>query len=199
MAFGTGDFTLELWVNPVALNNNGAPGMIDLATGTGGRGSLFLYNNLVTWLSGGTTFAIVGSTLSLSTWAHIAVARASGSTKMFINGTQVGSTFTDATSYASGTNYIGVQASSAYGFNGSITNVRFVKGVAVYTANFTPPSPNLAATQSANTNGNPSAAITGTQCSLLLDMTTSGTFLTDDSTHNFTITNSGATWSSSHP
>jgi hypothetical protein len=185
IAFGTGDFTVEMWVNPVQLNNNGAPGLIDLANGGGaGRGSLFIYNNLVTWLSGAATFAIVGSTLSLNAWSHIAVARASGSTKMFINGVQSGSTYADSTSYASGTNYIGVQASSAYGFYGSITNVRYVKGVAVYTSNFTPPTTNL-------------TAISGT--SLLLDMTTSGTFLTDGSTNNFTITNSGATWSSATP
>ena len=185
LAFGTGDFTVELWVNPVLLNNNAAPGIIDLATGTGGRGSLFLYNNLVTWLSGGTTFAIVGSTLSLNTWAHIAVARASGQTKMFINGVQAGSTFADSTSYASGTNYIGVQASSAYGFEGGITNVRFVKGTAVYTSNFTPPTA-------------PLTAVSGTQ--LLLDATNAKNAVTDGSTNNFTVTNNGnIVWSPSNP
>jgi hypothetical protein len=75
--------------------------------------------------------------------------------------------------------------------NGYLSNLRIVKGTAVYTAPFTPATTNLTATQSANVNGNPSAAITGTQTSLLLNTYSSGYFLTDSSVNSFTVTNNG--------
>jgi hypothetical protein len=66
-----------------------------------------------------------------------------------------------------------------YGVIGYLANVRIVKGVAVYTGNFTSPIAPLQATQSAGTN---ISAITGTQTALLLNGC-SGAFLADSSTN----------------
>ena len=108
---------------------------------------------------------------------------------------------TDTTNYNQ--SYLWVGSNAGGGtllFAGNVTNLRAVKGVAVYTANFTTPTTNLASTQSANQNGNPSAAITGTQTGLLLDYATNATLLTDSSSYAMTITNWGtATWSSINP
>jgi len=62
---------------------------------------------------------------------------------------------------------IGGPTNAAYGtfFNGYVSNVRIVKGVAVYTGNFLKPTSIFATTQSAGTN---ISAITGTQTSLLI-------------------------------
>jgi hypothetical protein len=71
--------------------------------------------------------------------------------------------------------------------NGYLSNFRMVKGVAVYTNNFTVPSSPLAITQSAS--GAFIQAITGTQTSLL---TCNGPTIIDGSTNAFTITNNGS-------
>ena len=62
-----------------------------------------------------------------------------------------------------------------------MTNVRVVKGVCVYTGNFTTPTAPLQATQPAGTN---IAAITSTSTSLLLNAN-SGAFLADNSTNSY--------------
>ncbi len=84
--------------------------------------------------------------MSPSTWYHIAVCRASGSTKMFINGTQTGSTYTDANNYGTsaplgiGTYWSAGSPVTTLTLNGYIDDLRITKGYARYTSNFTPPT-----------------------------------------------------------
>ena len=62
---------------------------------------------------------------------------------MFLNGTQTGSTYTDSNVYvnASLRPYIGVSGYNGLGFfPGYIDDLRVTKGVARYTATFTPPA-----------------------------------------------------------
>jgi len=118
------------------------------------------------------------STITTNTWYHVALVRSSTSTvTAYLNGV-AGTPVTSLTSSntygnASNTLSIGFKADPQY-FNGYVSNYRLVKGVAVYTSNFTPSTLPLPATQSANVYGNPSAAITGTQTSLLVPGTTGG-------------------------
>jgi hypothetical protein len=136
-AFGTGDFTIEAWVRPT--NFTSGPIIVDFRTGdpqicptlyisTGG---------VVLYYTNGAT-RITGSTLSINTWYHIALCRSSASTKLFVNGTQVGSTYSDTNNYVEKPAYI-----SAYGggttfgnLNGYIDEFR-ISNSARYTANFT--------------------------------------------------------------
>lgn len=160
-----------------------------------------LSSALQIYYGAGTGTNLPGPAVSSNTWYHVAITRASSSLKLFLNGTQQGSTATDNTNYNQSYLWVGVNAGAGASFYpGYITNLRAVKGVAVYTANFTTPTTNLGATQSANENGNPSAAITGTQTGMLLNATTNATLLTDSSSYAMTITNNGtATWSSTAP
>jgi hypothetical protein len=96
--------------------------------------------------------------------------------------TYVGDTTTTAPAYIAASYVPGGR------ITGYISNFRIVKGVAVYTGNFTVPTDPLSATQSASTN---IAAITGTQTSLLLNTPNSASFITDSSVNNFTVTNTG--------
>lgn len=141
--FGTGDFTIEMWfyLNNIVDNKylidfrptstNGAYPAIYIADS-----SLYYYTN--------TTQAISAtSALSATTWYHVAVCRSGTSTKMFLNGTQVGSTYSDSTNYLCDTNrpFIGIASRSLSNeMNGYIDDLRITKGYARYTANFTPPT-----------------------------------------------------------
>ena len=144
-AFGSGDFTIEMWV--YAATTGTAKGLYDSRpSGTNGAYA-FIYldsSNVISYLinSGGGT--ITGTALSVSTWYHVAVARSGTSTKLFLNGVQVGSTLTDSNTYLNaGTSrpFIGANASSlgSY-FNGYIDDLRVTKGIARYTTTFTPPT-----------------------------------------------------------
>lgn len=144
--FGTGDYTVEMWVYPITLSSDQK--FLDLrsasdannGTNANGRNWLFDYTTTLRLYENGAA-RITGGTLSTGSWQHIAVSRQSGSTRMFINGTQVGSTYSssyDLTKTALGTPAIGSKNGSAANFfNGYIDEVR-ISNTARYTANFTP-------------------------------------------------------------
>jgi hypothetical protein len=168
---GTGDFTIECWMYQTAATGEGtlfyvnATGGINLFTSIGGnwgiaRAGVAVDNNF-------------GAPPAFNTWNHLAVSRSGSTIKAFINGSQVFSG-TNTSNYTTGSSLIA--SSNSFGtITGYISNLRLVKGTAVYTSNFTPPTTQL-------------TAITGT--SLLVCQ--SSTFI-DNSTNNFTITVNGNT------
>jgi hypothetical protein len=142
--YGTGDFTIELWLY---LNNTTADMNIfsNLSSG-GGTNPHIYFDNSSDRIYYYTTGAnrITSSVVVANTWYHVAVSRASGSTRMFINGTQVGSTYTDTNDYgASAPLWLGTSFNISSTLNGYIDDLRITKGVARYTANFTPPTSQL--------------------------------------------------------
>ena len=189
--FGTGDFTIEAWIYTISYQSSS---FIISSSGTGG---LFFGFN-VTGLNFGYGRTSVGwdyqptNTLSLNTWYHVALTRSGTSIRMFVNGTQYGTTQTSSQAYDLGvtSTTIGSQG-NAYLYGGYISNLRVVKGVAVYTSNFVPPAGPLNNSQVANQSGAPSAAVTVSQTSLLLNTAFGTNFLVDGSINNLTITNVG--------
>jgi len=144
-AFGTGDFTIEMWVRTTNLTNNnivydGRPFNINgnyITWYIGSNGSLNLFVNSAIRISGS------ASAISTNTWYHIAVSRSGTSTKMFIDGTQVGSTYTDSNNYLNTTSRPAIGISGGYldnPLNGYMDDLRITKGIARYTTNFTPPT-----------------------------------------------------------
>ena len=189
LALGTGDFTVETWVYL-----SSAPGeyaVIDCA-GTGQFGFLINSTDIVAYASvdQAYTFATV---VSAGAWHHIAFCRVGTTLTCYLDGVSVGTPATTAYDFLSPDTFnIGRNAGANNSFfNGYISNLRIVKGTAVYTAPFTPATVNLTATQSANVNGNPSAAITGTQTALLLNTYSGAGFLSDASVNDFAVTNNG--------
>ena len=148
-AFGSGDFTIECWVYFNSLS--GAQIIYD------GRPSTAQTTQPTIYTSGSTLYyytnsgnRITATTLSVSTWYHIALTRSGTDTKLFVNGTQSGSTYTDSTVYTNsdGRPFIGADSfnnGSPPGnfMNGFIDDLRITKGIARYTANFTPPTAEL--------------------------------------------------------
>lgn len=136
---GTGAFTIEFWTYVPVITGNQC--FVDMRIGG------FAAVGIVIYLAGTTlTFYTIGSAritsvgaVTAATWTHIALARSGTSTKLFVNGTQVGSTYTDSNSYIANTPNIGRFFDGTGGqLTGFITNFRIVKGTAVYTSNFTP-------------------------------------------------------------
>jgi hypothetical protein len=144
--YGTRNFTIEFWFYMSALAGSG--NFYVLYDGrpsvtTGAYVNLAINNATPESYVNGTTI-ITGSALSANTWYHFAYARSGSSTKMFINGTQVGSTYTDNTNYINAANrpVIGTSGFSigSSNFNGYINDLRITRGYARYTSNFTPPT-----------------------------------------------------------
>jgi hypothetical protein len=142
-AFGSGDFTIEMWIYPTAANSrmlyDGRP-----TSAIGLQPTIYLNaSNLLTFYTNGSD-RITGSAPTLNTWQHIALVRSSGSTKLYISGTQTGSTYTDANVYVNGATrpIIGADGGNTANQNyaGYIDDLRVTKGIARYTANFTPPT-----------------------------------------------------------
>lgn len=141
-------FTIEAWVylttNNAASNHCIASNYQNSANGwalqTGSSGKM-CFN------ASGDGFDITGTTtLSTSTWYHVAVSGSAGSIKLFINGIQEGSTYTGATSLNSTaiTTVGGLWAGALFNtFFGYIDELRITKDVARYTSNFTPPTEQL--------------------------------------------------------
>jgi hypothetical protein len=192
-AMGTGDFTWESWVYPTSSLDYQC--FIDTRTQplTGGDDTGFYFGTNFNTLAPiyYTTNLQFESTVSmtLNAWNHVALTRNNGTVTLWVNGAS-GGTQSNATDLTQQRVLIGGDGlGTALNLIGSISNLRMVKGVAVYTGAFTVPTAPLAATQSAGTN---ISAITGTQTSLLLNTVVGANFLADSSTNNFTVTNNGS-------
>jgi hypothetical protein len=139
--YGTGDFTIEFWLY---LNSTGLQTIISqLSSNPQVKPHIYYSSGVKLYVNGADV--ITGGTLTVSTWNHIAVSKSGSSTKLFINGTQSGSTYTDTNNYGTTSPLI----IADYGFptptganqlNGYINDLRITKGYARYTANFTPPT-----------------------------------------------------------
>jgi hypothetical protein len=143
--YGTGDFTIEFWLY---MNSISADQTIfsNLTSDTSVNPHIYYASGGGIRYFTGSSNRITGSTLSINTWYHIAVCRASGSTRMFINGTQTGSTYTDANNYGTtaplgiATYWVSGSPATASTLNGYIDDLRVTKGYARYTSNFTAPT-----------------------------------------------------------
>ena len=196
--YGTGDFTAEAWVyrsaawtaqnilfgqwsgstggttlSWVVLTSNDTNGYARFALSTNGSNVL--------------TDSISSTVIPLNQWNHIAFVRNGSTFTLYLNGISV-VTYSSASALYAATNTISIGASSAatQPFNGYISNVRIVKGTALYTSNFIPPHTSIL------------PAVGNT--SLLINCLNSTDFINDYSVNKFNVTNNGsATFSTSSP
>ena len=141
--FGTGDYSIEFWY--YANNLNSQHTMVDLrSSGTNGFYPLITQQSSVMKYYVNSAFQITGTTtLSATTWYHVALVRNSGTTTLYLNGSSEGNTWTDSTNFPlSATAIIGSNYSNNTGVNGYLQDFR-VSNYARYTANFTPPTASL--------------------------------------------------------
>ena len=176
--FGSGDFTLESWYYCSGSIATAGQHLFFRRTTVAPIGMIFqVESSKLNLLAGDSNTAgwevniSSSSTLVANTWYHLAATRSGSTWRIFVNGT-IEATATASFTIAEETGNISVGSN----IPGYLASWRAVKGIAVYTSNFTPPAAPLTATQSANTNGNPSAAITGSETSLLLNFTNAGIY-----------------------
>jgi len=170
-AYGTGDFTWECWVYIIqggyALDHGSNGGTIALS-----HTSVSLYYN--TTIGTGSVLYTTGfGTIPTETWTHIAAVRSGGTTYLYTNGV-LSSSASDSHNYGSQAVRIGQYGGGGNNyFGGYISDLRIVKGTAVYTSAFTPPT-------------GPLTAVTNTKL-----LTCQGNTITDASSSAHTITANG--------
>lgn len=139
--FDTGDFTIECWVYPTTTGTYRT--IFDFRTSGADVGGIILgisdANALYFYYNGNYRIGPVGS-IPQNTWTHVVLSKASNTTKAFINGAQVGSSYADTNTYAERPLRIGADPLGNFAFTGYIDEVRIVKGVAKYTTTFTVPT-----------------------------------------------------------
>lgn len=151
--FGSGDFTIEMWIRPASLP--GAGTFYGLASKRASSSSQFGWTMYLTATSGNVTFeystsgsgvagSASGGAPAANAWSHVAVVRNGASLVVYLNG--VG-----GASHNIGTANIFdpdlplmlgqlSQSVVANWFAGHMDSIRITRGVARYTANFTPPT-----------------------------------------------------------
>lgn len=145
IALGTGNFTIECWVNMTAVNAAATGSVLVDFRPSGINGAypmIFINTDLsVRYMHSSVDQIISSGSVSLGQWSHIAVVRNSGTTTLFINGVANGS-ISDSTNYLCGL------SAPVFGGDGAVRNSNRLNGylddirisrVARYTAPFTPP------------------------------------------------------------
>jgi len=142
--FGTGDFTVEFWMYVAA---NGPRILYDSrpASTSGAYPTIYINTtNKLIYIANSADRITGTTTISLNQWCHVALARSGTNTKLFLDGVQEGSTYTDSTNYLNGTNrpIVGANGNNTSfdNYNGYIDELRITNGYARYTGNFTPPA-----------------------------------------------------------
>jgi hypothetical protein len=137
-----GNFTVEFWVYKnvdksfnvyfdTRVGSTGSATGFTIASNSSGQ-FVFFTNN---------TFAITSaSSYATATWFHIAVVRSGSTITLYVDGTSVGTT-TNSTAFTDGGLVVGFSRPDAVNYaNAYIDDLRITKGVARYTATFTPPT-----------------------------------------------------------
>jgi hypothetical protein len=175
--FGTGDFTFEFWMQTTTSSTDGAYSRRIINFGTNTNAVEVVLNagdpNIAV-IAGGSTVLAGSQNVCNGLWNHVAVTRSGTSLRLFVNGTQDGSTVTNSTNATQGGTsgaFIGIYQPDGQGdYEGYLSNVRIVKGTAVYTAAFTP-------------SVSPLTAISGTSL-----LTCQSNRFRDNSANNFAVT-----------
>jgi uncharacterized repeat protein (TIGR02059 family) len=139
-AYGTGDYTIEGWyiksddlADYTIFDHVGGSGAFSLRVDTT---NALRYSAIAAFKSGGAASAGTNGN-----WHHFAITRATNVTKMFVDGTQVGTNTTDNDNFATDATFrIGRNRAGSAFWVGNLCSIRVTKGVARYTAGFTPPT-----------------------------------------------------------
>jgi hypothetical protein len=157
-------FTFEAWVKPEF--HSGGNNMIfehgsfQIAVTDTGRLNFDLNHIHI----GGDFYSSAGS-VPEGQWTHVAVVGTSGTLKMYINGVNDQNANRTGVDVTGDTGAVTISDSTGYYFKGEISNLRIVKGTAVYASSFRPPTEpltNITNTKLLCCNGNSTTSSTVT-------------------------------------
>tara|TARA_B100000965_G_scaffold26522_1_gene19800 strand:+ start:7 stop:3342 length:3336 start_codon:yes stop_codon:yes gene_type:complete len=145
--FGNGDFTVECWIRSKQGTNGYYTALGQWGSNLGwciryasqdiGTGWSFFFST-----NGSNYFTAMGSDISDGNWHHVAVSRSGGYLRTYTDGVRNTNRSTTETFHNSSETFkLGGQSSGSNYFTGLLSNVRVIKGTALYTgASFTPPT-----------------------------------------------------------
>tara|TARA_A100001201_G_scaffold22276_2_gene25068 strand:+ start:4731 stop:10220 length:5490 start_codon:yes stop_codon:yes gene_type:complete len=146
---GTDDFTIEMTIMPddsnhqkllLAHTSGGDYGPFNLYTDSGEL-RLYSSSNGSGWISG--LGPLVIGKPSVNKWSHVAVTRSGNTFRVFLDGKLTGSA-TSSASLMDPTGKLQIAArNGASKWSGHVSNVRIIKGTALYTTSFAPPTKKL--------------------------------------------------------
>jgi hypothetical protein len=141
---GNGDFTIEGWIN---FNVNQDSTVIARINNSGTGDWSFFYNSTVDkWriVGSGQTIQMSNTWVpTIGQWYYIAVCRSGNNFYFFVDGVQQGTTQTNTVTFTftdANPTFVGALNDGTLPLNGYIDDLRITKGLARYTANFTPPT-----------------------------------------------------------
>ena len=136
--FGTGDFTVELWVYPT--NTSGYVGIIGSRDSSGWGLMYAPADSYKLKFYTPTERASGANGLVVNKWQHVAVSRSGTTIKAFVNGAQVISATDSSTADGDASLKIGTGwPSGMSNLNGYLADIRIYKANAKYTSAFIPP------------------------------------------------------------
>lgn len=159
-------FTIEFWMYPITIGSSyGRMIFGDTDTG-GGNANVQIFGRYqddgtvtvggridgTNYISSGSEIISTTSSVPLNEWTHIAVTRSSGNWDIYVDGSKDATQVTNRTGTLNNSSqpfnigHWGYSGNSSYNYNGYIYDFRVVKGTAVYTGDFTPPSEPLTTT-----------------------------------------------------
>jgi hypothetical protein len=138
--FGIEDFTVDFWVRFSAFPS--FSGMISTMGPADVHNGWLIYtlnNQLRVWMY---PADLIITTIELNTWYHVAAVKYNNTIKAFVNGISIGSQTSQSIPYPGSGLVIGkiYTGGDNYYLNGYLDEIRVMKGIAYWTANFTPPS-----------------------------------------------------------
>ena len=132
LVIGTNDFTTEFWVwsdnyNAVGtvFDNRNDGENVSMLSNISGSGEIRLYANA--------GYRITSDAVTARTWNHVAIQRSSNTTKMYINGKEQSTSYSDTNNYPGSRIVMGTEKDKTTGLHGYISNFRQVVGSNVYT------------------------------------------------------------------
>lgn len=134
-AFGLGDFTIEAWAKEAA----GAEASTVYVFSFGPHWIVYLAGSSIYFNITGTNY-IIGAASARGTYQHIALTREGSDVRLFYNGVSQGLSGQGANIAAADFDLGRYPGDGGLRFNGRFDELRITKGVARYTANFTPPT-----------------------------------------------------------
>lgn len=133
------DYTFEAWVYPLAsavaciFDTRTTGPQLSLTVNLNADGNISTYLHPNNYNSSGASYAA-------NAWNHIAVSRSGSTGRFFINGTLCGTYSHTVPGNGGNACRISGNTDGILNFNGYLDDIRITKGIARYTASFTPPT-----------------------------------------------------------